>query len=45
MLVAALATVTTYITPEVEEKAVRKASDWFGEKEGDNSSAGESDDD
>ena len=45
VLVAALATVATYITPEVEKKAAHKASDWFGEKEGDNSSAGESDDD
>ena len=43
VLVAALATVATYITPEVEEKAKRKATDWFGKKETDQ--LPESDDD
>ena len=32
VLVAALATVATYVTAEVEEQAMRKANDWFGEK-------------
>ena len=27
---AALATVAAYITPEIEEKAKRKADEWFG---------------
>lgn len=32
VLVAALATVATYITPDVVEKAACKTSDWFGPK-------------
>ena len=32
VLVAALATVAAYITPQVEEKARLKARDWFGDK-------------
>ncbi len=39
VLVAALATVATYITPEVEDKAARKASDWFGKGEHDDAPA------
>lgn len=30
-LAAALATVAQYITPEIEEKAKRKAVEWFGD--------------
>ena len=30
-LTAALATVAAYITPEIEEKAKRKAAEWFGD--------------
>ena len=41
VLVAALATVATYITPEVEDKAARKASDWFGKREEDDAPATE----
>ena len=44
VLVAALATVATYITTEVEEKAARKASDWFGAREEDDPSATENHD-
>ncbi len=31
-LAAAIATIVAYITPEIEEKAKRKAAEWFGSK-------------
>ena len=35
LLTAALATVTSYITPEIGEKVRRKAAEWFGDEKND----------
>ena len=44
VLVAALAAVTSHVTPEVKEKASRKLKQWFGEDTADNDLSGNSGD-
>ena len=44
VLVAALATVAAYITPEIEEKARRKSREWFGDADNEGNQHSSADD-